>query len=428
VALYCAASSALAAEEVRLWHAMPGALGEHVESLAAQFNASQTQYRVVPQFKGSYDETLAAAVASRKSAAASPHIVQVHDAGTADIMARKDTVRPLWQVMSEAGQPLDEKYVPAVAGYFSDSSGKLLALPFSTSTPVLFFNRDAFKKANLDPGQPPKTWYDMPRVIGALLESGSACGLTTALPSWVLLENMSAWHNEQFATSQNGMTAGPVKLTFNTHVMMRWVSMLSSWQKSGYFTYAGRGHEAEEKFASGECALLTAPSASYNELRKNAKFDFGVAQLPYYDDVPRAPQNTLVGGAGLWVMGGKPKEQYRGAARFLAYLAKPEVQADWHQKTGFVPFTTSAYELARKQGFYSTHPGHEVAVRQLLHKAPTPGSRGIRLGNFREIRVVIEEELESVWGGKKTPFEALNTAVSRGNSLLDRFAKANRPG
>jgi sn-glycerol 3-phosphate transport system substrate-binding protein len=315
-----------------------------------------------------------------------------------------------------------------VAAYFSDAKGKLLALPFNTATPVLYYNRDAFRRANLDPDKPPKTWYEMPDTLGELLAAGSACGLTTTLPSWVLLENMSAWHNEEFASPQNGMNGDAVRLSFNTRIMMRWVSMLSSWNKSGYFTYAGRGDEAEEKFASGECALLTASSASYGTLREKAKFDIGVAQLPYYDDVARAPQNTLSGGAGLWVLGGKAKGEYRGAARFLAYLARPEVQAQWHQSTGYVPLTTAAYELSRKQGFYAAHPGHEVAVRQLLHRKPTDESRGIRLGPLREIRTIIDEELEFVWGGTKTPFEALNTAVSRGNSLLQRFSRAQRPG
>jgi sn-glycerol 3-phosphate transport system substrate-binding protein len=197
--------------------------------------------------------------------------------------------------------------------------------------------------------------------------------------------------------------------------------------KSGYFVYSGRENEAEARFASGECAVLTSSSASYAELRRNAKFEFGVAQLPYYDDFAGSPQNTLIGGAGLWVMSGKPKEQYRGVAKFLAYMAKPEVQAEWHQKTGYVPVTTAAYELTRKAGFYTANPGHEIAVRQLLLKNPTRESKGIRLGHFPQIRVIINEELELVWGDKKSPMDALNTAVKRGNVILERFAKNEPP-
>ncbi len=421
----CGASQAAfaKAQDIDFWHSMNGVHGEELEKLAAKFNALQSEFKVVPVYKGTYDEALAAGLAARKKGNG-PHLLQVYEVGTADVMGAKDAVRPLWQVMQEAGVPLEAKYLPAVSAYFSDGSGKLLALPFNTSTPVLYFNRDAFRKAKLDPAKPPKTWYEMPNTLGALREAGSHCPFTTAWQSWVLLENMSAWHNQEFATHQNGMQGGnDARLSFNSRLMMRWISMLSSWNKSGYFVYAGRGIEAEAKFASGECAVLTSSSSSYAELKKNAKFDVAVAQLPHYDDWAGSPQNTLIGGAGLWVMAGKPKEQNKGTAKFLAWLSKPDVQAEWHQKTGYVPLTTAAYELARKQGFYASNPGHEVAVRQLLTKNPTKDSKGIRLVNFAKIRGIIDEELEQVWGGSKTPMDALNTAVKRGNGLLERPAR-----
>lgn len=420
-----AASGAPAAGEIQFWHAMNGNFGAELERLAARFNASQREFRVVAVYKGTYEETLAAAFAARKTGLA-PHIVQVAEAGTADVIAQRDAVRPLWQVMAESGLPLDAKStLPALGAYFSDANGRLLALPFNSATPVLYYNRDAFRKAGLDPDRPPRTWYEMPATLGALVDSGAPCAFTTAWPSWVLLENMSAWHNQEFATHANGMGGPQARLAFNTQLMVRWIAMLSSWRKSGYFTYSGRRDEAEGRFASGECALLTSSSASDAGLRERAKFDFAVAQLPYYDDFAQAPQNTLAGGAGLWVMGGKPKGENRGAARFLAFLAQPEVQAEWHQRTGYVPLSTAAYELTRKQGFYSGHPGQEIAIRQLLHKNPTKESKGIRLAHFRHIRGIIEEELEAVWSDAKTPLDALDAAVARGNALLENFARAN---
>lgn len=417
-----AAPHARAADEIRLWHAMQGARGAELEHIAGQFNAAQAEVRVVPVYKGSYQETLAAALAARRQPAG-PDIVQVNELGTADLMSGRDEVRPLWQVMSEAGHPLEVKVVPAVADYFSDPKGRLLALPLNTATPVLYYNRDAFRRARLDPSKPPKTWYEMPATLGALQAAGSACPFTTAWPSWVLLENMSAWHNEEFATHHNGMDGAGARLAFNGRLMVRWIAMLSSWLKSGYFAYSGRGNEAEARFASGECALLTSSSASYPELREHSRFDLGVAQLPYYDDFHAAPQNTLGGGGALWVMAGRSKADYRGVAKFLAYLARPEVQAEWHQKTGYVPLTLAAYELSREQGFYVKYPGYEVAMRQLSYKQPTGESKGIRLAHYRSIRGIIDEELEAVWGGKKTPIDALNAAVARGNDVLERLGK-----
>jgi sn-glycerol 3-phosphate transport system substrate-binding protein len=416
ILLLCAAAPAQAAEEIRLWHAMSGPLGVELDKLVARFNASQKEYRLVSFFQGTYDEALAAEIASRHGRRA-PHIVQVPEAGTAD-MLRSGAARALWQVMQDTRRELDAKYLPAVSAYFSDAEGRLLALPFNGSTPVLYYNRDAFRKAKLDASKAPQTWYEMPTTLGALIESGHPCALTTAWQSWVLVENMSAWHNQRFATQGNGMSGENARLTFNTRLMVRWISMLASWQKAGYFTYSGRENQAEARFASGECALLTSSSASYAELRRTASFELGVAQLPYYDDFDDAPQNTLIGGSGLWVLAGKQASEYKGVAAFFAYLLRADVQSEWHQHTGDVPLTTAAYELTRKQGFYRRNPGQEVAVRQLLLQ-PTDDSKGIRLGGMRHIRGIIDEELESVWNGSKTPLDALNAAVTRGNLLLD---------
>jgi sn-glycerol 3-phosphate transport system substrate-binding protein len=255
----------------------------------------------------------------------------------------------------------------------------------------------------------------MAGTLGVLIEAGQACGLTTSRPAWILLENMSAWHAEPVATRHNGMAGGNARLSFNGQLMVRWVAMLASWQKSGYFTYAGRENEAEARFADGECALLVSDSSSYEALRQRSAFGVAVAPLPYFDDFRAAPQNTLAGGAGLWVLSGRPKAEYAGVARFFAFLSKTEVQAEWHQRAGYVPLTLAAYELSRAQGFYAAHPGHEVAVRQLLVKSPTRNSRGIRLAGLPRIREIFHEELESVWRGAKTPLEAVNAAVARGN-------------
>jgi len=426
--LLCAAGLAYpAAIEIRLWHGMSGASGVELDRLIARYNGSQKDYRVVSYFQGPYDDVMADDIGLRKGTRRSPHIVQVQDAATAEVL-RSGLARPLWQLMQEtprkpdAKSLLDAKYLPAVAAYFSDAEGRLLALPFTAATPVLYYNRDAFRQAQLDPAAAPQTWYEMPKTLDVLVESGQSCGLTTAWQSWVLVENMSAWHNQRFATQGNGMASGAAasdaRLTFNTRLMVRWISMLSSWHKAGYFSYSGRKDEAEARFASGECAMLTSSSAAYAQLRRRAGFDLAVAQLPYYDDFDDAPQNTLVGGSALWALAGASAAHYRGVASFFAYLSRPQVQAEWHQRTGNLPLTTAAYELTRKQGFYASHPGQEIAVRQLLAQ-PTEDSGGIRLGGLRHIRGIIDEELESVWNGKKTPLDALNAAVKRGNVLLE---------
>ena len=429
LAFFFSAVAQAAPVEIQFWHAMRGPLGEQVEAIAQRFNASQTEFVVATANKGDYAETMSAALAAQRSGKG-PHLVQIYELGTADMMAAHSAVRPVWQVMAEAGERLDPKaFVPAVASYFSDTHGRLEAMPFNTSTPVLFYNKDAFRAAKLDPEKPPKTWYEMVPTIAALKEAGGLpCGYVTSWQSWIHLENTSAWHNQEFATKGNGMGGLDAKLVFNTHLMMRHIATLASWVKAEYFTFTGRRDEAEVRFTQGACGLLTASSSTYAELREAAKFDFGVAQLPYYDDVPGAPQNTLIGGAGLWALAGHGKAEYRGVAKFLAYLTKPEVQAEWHQKTGYVPTTLAAYELTKKQGFYEKNPGHEIAIKQLLLKNPTSDSKGIRLGNFPQIRTIIDEELEQVWALTKTPKSALDAAVERGNAVLRKFEAAHRGG
>jgi sn-glycerol 3-phosphate transport system substrate-binding protein len=421
---FCAAAHA---QEVRLWHAMSGSLGEALDTLVRRFNESQAEVRVVAEHKGSYEDTLIDALKAQKGGEG-PHLVQVYEVGTAQMMATRSAYRPLWQLAAEQHVPLDAKqFLPAVSGFFADASGRLLALPFNLSTPILFYNKDAFRKAKLDPEKPPATWYEMPKAMGELVDAGYQCVYTTVWPSWVQIENMSTWHNQDFATRDNGLGGLDARLVFNTHLMVRHVSFLVSWARSGYFTYSGRRLEAEKRFAAGECAMLTAASSSTADLRRVAGFDFGVAQLPYYDDIKGAPHHSLIGGAGLWVLAGKKAAEYRGVAKFLAWLMRPEIQAEWHQRTGYIPATQAAYEYTRKQGFYAAHPGQEIAIKQLLN-TPSRESRGIRLGNFANVRAILEEELEQAWSGAVPPKLALDRAAERGNELLRRFERENHGG
>lgn len=410
LAACCAAPAA--AGEIRLWHSMSGVRGAALERVVARFNASQRDYRVVAVFKGFYDEAAADAINSRQRpdfAARGPHLVQASEIGGAYLREQPDLVRPLWRVFNDAGVMLGDAPLGG-ADELADADGRLLALPLGRATPVLYYNRDAFRAAGLDPAKPPVTWDEMAGVLATLVESGSDCALTLAWPPSVLLENMAAWHNQAFATN---------RLMFNNRLAVRWVSTLSTWRKSGYLTYSPRRDEAEARFASGECGLLAASSANYAELRGRAKFDLGISQFPYYDDFDSAPLNTLPQGTALWVIAGRPKADYAGVARFLAFFSRPDVQSEWHQHTGLVPLTVQAYELTRKAGFYKAHPGHEIAVRQMMLRG-TPNWRSLRLAQYPRLRSIIDEEIEAAWGGEKTPLEALNAAVERGNAFLDR--------
>ena len=424
-ALFCLATQAHAVTEIQWWHSMTGKLSDKVSEIADKFNASQKDYHVSAVYKGQYDESMTAAIAAYR-AGSPPQIVQVFEVGTATMMAAKGAVKPVYQLMAEAGEKFDPKsFLGAVSSYYSDTQGRLISMPFNSSTQVLYINKDAFRKAGLDPSHPPKTWPEVGAAAEKLKAAGMACGFTTGWQSWVQLESFSAWHNVPFASEENGFAGRDTRLEFNAPLQVRHIQTLGEWAKKGTFTYAGRKDEPLAKFTSGECGMITTSSGSYANIKASSKFDWGVATLPYWADVRGAPQNTIIGGATLWVLNQKDPGVYKGIAKFFTFLSSPEVQADWHQSTGYVPITVAAYELTRKQGFYDKNPGTDIAIKELTNKPPTANSRGLRLGNFVQIRNIIDEELESVWSGQKTAKAALDDAVKRGDEQLDRFRKAN---
>ena len=423
--LALASVPAQAVTEITWWHSMEQALGERVNEIARQFNASQSEYKVVPVFKGNYAESMAAGIAAYRGGNA-PDIIQVFEVGTATMMSAKGVIKPVEELMRENGEKFDRNaYIPAVAGYYTSAKGEMLSFPFNSSTTVMYYNKDAFAKAGLDANKPPVTWQELVADAAKLKASGAKCAYTTAWQAWIQLESFSTLHNVEFATKNNGFGGGDARLVFNSPLHVRHIEDMGNWAKQGYFTYAGRKDEGNASFFSGDCAILTASSGAYGNIAKNAKFKFGVAPLPYYSDVSGAPQNPVIGGASLWVMGGKSKAEYKGVAKFLSFLSQPELQAKWHQETGYLPITTAAYELTKKSGFYEQKPGTDTAVKAMIVKT-TAKSRGIRLGNMAQIREVIDQELENVWNGKKTAKEALDEAVRRGNELLEKFEKANK--
>jgi sn-glycerol 3-phosphate transport system substrate-binding protein len=424
-ALVAAMAGAAAADPIELqwWHAMTSVNGDRINKIAADFNAMQSDYKVTPVFKGSYAETLTAAIAAYRGGNA-PDIVQVFEVGTATMMAAKGAVKPVYQLMEHAGEKFDAAdYLPAVTAYYSTVDGKMLSLPFNSSTPVVYWSKDAFKKAGLDPDKPPKTWPETFDMAKKLRAAGIPCGFTAAWVSWTQIENFSAWHNLPLATKANGLEGPDAVLDFNNPTVIRHIGNLADAQKDKSFDYGGRTSEPEPKFLSGDCGMIQDSSAFYGAVKAGVKFDFGVAELPYYPDVSGAPQNSIIGGASLWVMGGKKPEEYKGIAKFFSYLSGTPVQKAWHEATGYLPITKAAYDTAKAEGFYDKNPGTEIGILQMTGKPPTENSRGLRFGNMVQLRDIIAEDLEGAFAGKMDAKAAMDDAVSRGNTLLRQFQK-----
>jgi sn-glycerol 3-phosphate transport system substrate-binding protein len=423
--LFVSSGAALAQTELQWWHAMTGANNDVIVRLADEFNAAQKDYKVIPTYKGSYPDTLNAGIAAFRAGQA-PHIMQVFEVGTATMMGAKGAIKPVQEMMKEAGEAFDPKsYLPAITGYYSTVKGEMLSFPFNSSSAVMWFNKDAFRKAGLNPDAPPKTWPEVFDHAKKLKAAGwDKCGFSTAWITWLNIEQLGAWHNTPIGTKANGMDGFDTTFQINAPLYVRHLTNLVEMQKDKTFDYSGRTNTGEGRFTSGECPIFMTSSAFFGNVRANAKFDWGNAVMPYYPDVPGAPQNSIIGGASLWVMGGKSAPEYKGVARFFTFLSDVDRQVKLHTESGYLPITRAAYDKVKASGFYKDKPFLETPLLQLNNKEPTENSRGLRFGSFVQIRDIFAEEIEAALNGQKAPKAALDAAVERGNTMLRQFERS----
>ena len=408
--------------EIQFWHAQRPPRENTLNKIVDAYNKSQTKYQVVASFKGSYDETLNAGIAAFRSKK-QPHILQVYEVGTQTMML-SNAIYPVFNLMKDTGHNIDWKsYLQPVLSYYVSSNGELQSMPFNSSTPIMYYNKDLFKKAWLT--GPPRTWDEMGEYTKKLVASGTEYGMTSAWQTWVMIENYSAIQNIPLATKSNGFDGLDTELTINNPMVVKHIERLKSWMDDKRFVYEEREYKGPEAaFISGKCAILMDSIGAIGAV-KSAKFDWGAAPLPVEASM-KEPQNSIIGGASLWVLKGLPQEEYQGVADFLAFQASEEMQIIWHKETGYLPITMQAYNKLKADGFYQQEPLQEVGILQLTRKDPTANSRGIRLGSFSQIRDVMNEELEMLWQGKKTAKQALDEAVSRGNDILRQFEKRSK--
>jgi sn-glycerol 3-phosphate transport system substrate-binding protein len=409
---------ALAQTEVSLWHAMSGANNEVIDKITSDFNASQSDYKVTPVFKGTYPETLNAGIAAFRAGQA-PDIMQVFDVGTGVMMAAEGAIKPVADVMTEAGMEFDKsQYLPGIVAYYSKPDGTMLSFPYNSSSPILYFNKDIFEKAGLDVNDPPETWNEVWEAAKKIKESGAApCGYTSAWLTWIHLENFAAWNNVPYGTNENGLAGPNVELQINAPIYVNHFQAIADLAKDGTFKYGGRTSEAKGIFTAGECGIYTDSSGGIGDIIKSG-MNYGTGPLPYDSDAEGAPQNTIPGGASLWVFGDKSDETYAGVAAFFEYLSQTPVQEYLHQTSGYLPVTMAAYEATKASGFYDENPGREQPIIQMMGKAPTENSRGVRLVNLPQVRDIQNEEFENLLAGKQTAQQALDNAVTRANESI----------
>jgi sn-glycerol 3-phosphate transport system substrate-binding protein len=409
------------------WHAMTAALADEVNRIATGFNASQTSIEVQPIYKGSYADTLTAVIAASR-AGQPPHLVQVFEVGTGTMLAAGKAVKQVWELSKETGVAIDPSvYIPAVRGYYSLADGRMAAMPFNSSTAVMWINKDAFRKAGLDPNNPPKTWQEVRKAADTIKAKDAApIPMTTSWPTWIQLEEYSAIHNLPYATKENGFQGLDAQLVFNSKDHVKHIQRLLDMAKDGTFKYGGRDTSADPLLLSGQAAISFGSSSSRGNLVKSAKFDWAEAYLPFDPEVIKTPENSIIGGASLWTMNAPNRmpNEYKAVAQLLRYIGQPEVDATWSENTGYVPVTLAGFDASKKHGFFDKNPGADIAVQQLIRGTMNPNSRGLRLGRLPEIRNIIQEELEKALQGGQNAQQVLDVSVERGNKVLKDFARS----
>lgn len=425
--LTLSAASAHAADKVKFdfWFGLTGDLEKRVQDVCGRFNASQNDYEVVCTSQGDYDTAIQNTIAAFR-AGKQPTVVQVYDIGTATMML-SGAYYPAKKLMEENGYNINwADYFGGIAGYYATSKGEMLSFPFNSSTPLLYWNKDAFAKIGKTAA--PATWEEAADNMKALKGAGYDCPMAINISgneSWQLMEQFSAIHGEPIATKNNGYDGLDAELVINKTKWVKYITDLKAWYDAGLIKIKSKqlGQDMVQAFAAGDCQMMMTSVGDHGTVGRTQKegLNWDVAMLPVYQGTER--KNSLVGGASLWTLSGKSKDEYKAAAAFLNFVANPESALFWSTVTGYIPVTNSGFEYMKAQGFYDKAPykGREVAIASLTATPPTPQTRGIRLGGFTQIRAEVGNGLQEIFANKVDVQKGIDGIVERGNAILRRF-------
>lgn len=409
--------------EITWWHAMSGSNGKVVDAIVKDFNAAHPEFELKALYTGSYEETMTKYIAAYRSRTA-PSLVQVYEVGTQQMLS-SGAVIPMYEIPGMLGESWDwAQYVIPITNYYS-TDGKLWSMPFNSSTVMLYYNKDLYAKAGLDPDKPPKTWAELEAQGKKLISSGAVRHvLSFGWPDWQL-EQAFAAHDQLFADNENGRKGLATKVLINgefgTMVLTTWTRLA----KEGIFIYGGPEYAANAAFQAGQIAMLTQSTSSLAGIEQGSPFKVGTTFLPRFEGYPSG--NPVVGGASLWVSKGQNKDQLRAVWAFLKYLGRPEVAVQWHKGTGYFPSVNSAVQTLLDEGWFSKDQNYLTAFLQILSgRRDTAAATGVRMGPFVQIREFERTAIEKSVSGQLAPKAALDEAARKADQLLSDFAKLQR--
>ena len=405
--------------EIQVWHTLSGANKAEFEKLVKQFNKEQdgieVALRAFPTGQALKQEA-AAAVKGKQA----PNLVQLDDNHSPEVVAEHRAVLPLYELLAKYPIKDLDWFLPQTTSFTRDSRGRLLAFPWMAEIPVMFYNTDYCKKAGLNPAQPARTWTELQGELLKLRDTANIdCPYASSEQVMVHLENLAPLNNQAYTTNNNGLDGGRTSpnMQFDT-LYMRHISMMVSWKRSLLFTEHSGDRASDALFAKGQCAVLTTGSGALGQFLDTRSLSFGVAPVPYYDQVTKTAGRPFVSGAALWALEGHPAAQDKATAQFLAWLSKPVVAAEWHQRTGYLPLTEAAYR-ASDVSFYSRMPGAQQVIAA-MRAQPGASARGFRIANYDRIEPVLNQELDAALAGKTPPVAALNSAASQARLIAQQ--------
>jgi sn-glycerol 3-phosphate transport system substrate-binding protein len=416
VTLFAFSAAMVSAQTIELefWHAMSGGRTAAVERIVDGFNEEHPDINVTAQFTGSYAETLTQGISAVRSGNP-PHIIQVYEVGT-QTMLDSEAIVPVYEIAE--GEIDFGSVIQPILNYYS-VDGNLYSMPFNSSTAMLYYNKDAFEEAGIMGA--PDTWANVEDMGLEIIESGAANhGLSFGWPAWIL-EQMHAYHNIPYANNVNGREgrADEVYLDkrFAKMVLESWTDMV----EKDVIAYGGREYSANQDFLAGEVAMLIQSTSSLSSIMESADFEVGTTFLPRFEGYGIG--NSVIGGASLWVMQGHSDEEYAAVVEFFKYLSRTDVTIQWHKDTGYFPSTNAAVKTLMDNRWFSDNPNYLTAFLQVLSGVQSPAANGVLLGNFVEIRDIVDTAVEEAFTGVSPAAEALNKADDQADSVLQDYTE-----
>ena len=415
-AAFLAAPAVAQKTEIEVWHSLSGPHETVFEDLISRFNReSQTASVRLRDFDGQGELQNAGrdAVAGKR---AKPDLVQLRDNHDPQVLAQHKDVLPLYQLLAK--HPISDAswFLNSTTSFVRDDRNRLLAFPMMAEVPVMFYNIDLFRNAGLDENKPAVSWQDLQAQLLTLRNQGrSNCPYASSDQVNVHLENLAPLNRRLFVTPDNGLkSTRNLSLNFDT-LYIRHLSLMVSWKKTDLFTSSTEGDEAERAFARGDCAVLTAGSGALaTVVQGNVRF--GVAPVPYYPLVSPKRGAPFITGDALWLVAGQSPARNKATADLLAFLSKPVIAAEWHQKTGFMPLTDAAFRAA-EVSFYNRIPGARSIVEQ-MQNADGSSSAGFRVPNYAKVKPILDQALNQAYADKTSPMNALLEAKAAAEKAM----------